>query len=82
MALAPAKTLFDEILDFLASSPTAEQLIDYQPPVTLQQHLSALLDKNRKTGLSEDEQRDLDELLYINRFMSRLKLKVRQRMNA
>lgn len=52
MAFAPAETLFDEILEFLASSSSAEQLVDYQPPVPLQQRLSELLDKNRSGGLS------------------------------
>ena len=80
MALAPLETLFDEILDFLASSPSAEQLVTYQPPIALQQRLSELLEKNRSSGLSEAEQRELDEFLRMNRFMSRLKLKARKRL--
>lgn len=82
MALAPAETLFDEILDFLASSPTAEQIVNYQPPIVLQQRLSELLDKNRSGGLSEAEQSELDEFLRMNRFMSRLKLKARKRLST
>jgi hypothetical protein len=80
MAFAPTEALFDEILDFLASSPTAEQLVNYQPPVALQQRLSELLDKNRSDGLTETERIDLDEFLRMNRFMSRLKLKARKRL--
>lgn len=82
MALAPADTLFDEILDFLAASPTAEQLVNYQPPTTLQQRLSELLDKNRSTHLTEAERSELDEFLRLNRFMSRLKLKARKHLSA
>ena len=78
MTFATPETLFDEILDFLASSPTAEQLVQYQPPTALQQRLSELLDKNRSNRLSEDEQSELDEFLRMNRFMSRLKLKARK----
>jgi hypothetical protein len=80
MALAPADTLFDEILDFLASSPTAEQLVSYQPPTALQQRLSELLEKNRRVVLSEAEQSELDEFLRMNRFMSRLRLKARKHL--
>jgi len=82
MAVAPADTFFDEILDFLAASPTTEQLVAYQPPVALQQRLSELLDKNRSSGLSEAEQSELDEFLRLNRFMSRLKLKARKHLPA
>ncbi|MBZ0297540.1 MAG: hypothetical protein K8L99_33600 [Anaerolineae bacterium] len=82
MALAPADALFDDILEFLASSPTAEQIVHYQPPVALQQRLSELLGKNRSTGLGEAEQWELDEFLRMNRFMSRLRLKARKRLEA
>lgn len=82
MALAPAEALFDEILDFLASSPNAEELVNYQPPVVLQQRLSELLDKNRTKGLSDIESAELDEFLRMNRFMSRLRLKARKRLNS
>ncbi len=45
MAFAPSDTLFDEILDFLASTPSPEQIIAYQPPEALQQRLSDLVEK-------------------------------------
>ena len=82
MALAPTDTYFDEILDFLASSPSAEQLVNYRPPQAMQQRLDDLLAANRTHGLSEAEQTELDEFLRMNRFMSRLKLKARQRLSA
>jgi hypothetical protein len=80
MAFAPTDTLLDEILDFLASSPSPEQIIAYQPPEALQQRLSELLAKNRSSRLSEPEQIELDEFLRVNRFMSRLKIKARQKL--
>jgi hypothetical protein len=82
MAFAPSDTLFDEILDFLAAAPSAEQLVAYQPPVASQQRLSELLDKNRRKGLGEAEQTELDDFLRVNRFMSRLKLKARKHLPA
>ena len=78
MAIAPAETLFDDILEFLAASPTAEQIVNYQPSAALQQRLSELLDKNRTVRLTEAEQHELDEFTRMNRFMSRLKLKARK----
>lgn len=80
MALAPTDTLFDEILDFLASTPTPEQLIAFHPPDHLQQRLSYLLEQNRHDNLSTEEKTELDEFLRMNRFMSRLKVKARQKL--
>ncbi len=80
MSFVAAEALFDEVLNFLASSPTAEQLISYQPPAALQQRLSELLEKNRSVRLTDAEAEELDEFLRMNRFMSRLKLKARLRL--
>jgi len=80
MAFALTDTLFDIILEFLPSTPTSEQIIAYQPPEALQQRLSELLAQNRLGGLSAAEQSELDEFLRMNRFMSRLKLKARQKL--
>ena len=80
MAIAPEAELFDEILDFLASTPTPEQIIAFQPPEHLQQRLTYLLEQNQRSGLSAQEQVELDEFLRINRLMSRLKLRARRKL--
>jgi hypothetical protein len=72
--------LFDEILEFLASTPTPEQIINFQPPASSQERLSDLLAKNRAGNLDDREQVELDEFLRMNRFMSRLKLKAREKL--
>ena len=82
MAFVPTETLFDDILDFLASTPSPAQIIEYRPPEVLQERLSELLTKNRSSRLSETEQMELDEFLRMNRFMSRLKIKARQKLTA
>lgn len=47
MAFAPPSTeLFDEIMEFLTSEPTPSQIVNFQPPVNLQQRLSNLLEQN------------------------------------
>ncbi|MCU0481174.1 MAG: hypothetical protein MUE54_08175 [Anaerolineae bacterium] len=74
--------LLNDILDFLASSPSAEAIVNYHPSENLQNRLSELLNKNRLGGLSNDEKSELDEFLRMNRFMNRLKIKARQRIGA
>lgn len=77
MALKEAPSLFDEILDFLAESPSAQDILDYHPPNRLQARLSDLLARNGEGQLGADESAELEEFLRINRLMSRLKARVR-----
>ena len=82
MTIPAAHIAFDEIIAFLAASPTAEQIIAYRPPEQLQARMSALLEKNRQTDLDADEAVELDELLRMNRFISRLQAKAKQHSGA
>lgn len=80
MALASAPTLFDEILDFLASTPTPEAIIAFHPSSALQARASELLEKNRSGSLSSEERAELDEFERMNHFMSMLKIRARQKL--
>jgi hypothetical protein len=80
MATMETNTLFDEILDFLASSPTPEQIVDFHPSSRLQLRLRDLLDRNRNDELNSDEQIELDEFSRMNHFMSMLKIRARKRL--
>jgi hypothetical protein len=80
MAAIPSALFYDDILDFLASTPTPEQIIEFEPSEALKQRLSYLLDQNRQGILSPDEKSDLDEFLQMNHFMTMLKLRARQKM--
>lgn len=55
-AIHPAK----EILDFLISGPTPEQILAFKSSPSVQARLETLLDKNREENLSEDETLELD----------------------
>ncbi len=81
--MIPAINLpFDELITFLASSPSAEGIVAYRPPESLQARMSELLEKNRQDSLSQEEETELDEFLRMNRFMSRLKAKAKQHLSA
>lgn len=77
MALKEIPSLFDEVLDFLADSPSAQEILIYQPPAELQLRLSRLLARNGEGQLGEAEASELEEFLRINRLISRLKARVR-----
>jgi hypothetical protein len=79
-ALPAAPSLQDEVIDFLASGPTPEQILALHPSDAVQQRISALLDRNRSSTLTADEQTELDEYLRLDHFVTLLKARARQKL--
>jgi hypothetical protein len=80
MAVAPTNLLFDEILDFLASTPTPEQIIAFKPSEALDQRLHFLLDQNSHDRITAEERSELDEFLRMDHFMTMLKIRTRLKL--
>ena len=80
MVATQPETLFAEIIDFLASTPTPEAILAFNPSDRLEQRLSDLLEQNRQETLSAEERGDLDEFLRMNHFMNMLKIRARQKL--
>ena len=76
-AAPPAETLLDEITDFLASIPTAEEILAFKPSEQLNQRLHDLLDHAGEGALTDREQQELDEFLRVSHLLKMLKGKVR-----
>lgn len=53
-----------EVTEFLARLPTPEQTLALRPSPALQARISELLQRNRTTGLSEDEEREWQAYEY------------------
>lgn len=54
-----------EVLEFLASLPSAEEIIALRPSEALQTQLSMLLDKNRTVGLTPSEKQQWQQYQYL-----------------
>jgi hypothetical protein len=76
VAVAPAQA-FTEMIEFLSSHPTPEQILGFRISPQAQAHLSDLLEKNREMGLNETESAELDWYEYVHDIMTRLKAQVR-----
>jgi hypothetical protein len=59
MEQAPIITIMEEVTNFLASSPTAEQIIAYKAPEHLDERLHYLLDQNSSGEITRDERTEL-----------------------
>jgi hypothetical protein len=71
--------LAEEIADFFSSGPTPEQIIGYRPSAKVQKRLRALLEKNGRDRLTEDERRELDVFEYAEALLQLVKARVRKR---
>ncbi len=72
----------DEVLDFLLSAPTPEQVIALRPSDAAQERLRLLLDGNRNNSLNDAERAELEAYLRLEHFVRQLKIRARERLWA
>jgi hypothetical protein len=68
-------SVWDEVDEFLTSTPTPEQILAFRPSEMTQKRLQTLLDANRTNQLTPIERAELDEHMVLENFMRRLKVK-------
>ena len=74
--------VYEEMMDFLASGPTPEQIVLHQSSPALQERLEELLEKNREAELTEEEAAELTAFEQVNDVMSSLKSRARRSLQA
>ena len=77
--VAPVR-FFDEIIDFLTSTPTPKEIVAYRPSSALQERADELMEKSKTDALSETDQKELDYFLVIEHLMRMAKIRARQRL--
>jgi hypothetical protein len=73
----PQASLSDEILDFLLSQPTPQQILELRASETAQERLRDLLDKNRQNALNDAERLELDVFIQLDNLVARLKARAK-----
>lgn len=81
MAVQQRVDVWDEVVEFLVSSPAPEQTIALRASDTMQMRVHYLLDKSREDRLTDEEHRDLEELSRLNHFAIRLKARAQHKLN-
>ena len=71
-----------EVVEFLATGPSAQQVLDYHVPEHSQSRLQRLLTLNGAGLLGEAEQLELDELEKIEHILVMLKAQLASQMNS
>ena len=67
-----APPVYQEIMDFLTTSPTPEALIAFKISEAAQERLEDLLDKHREATLTPDERVELETYRQLNHLVIRL----------
>lgn len=75
---AATHPVYQEMMDFLASSPTPQQIIEYKVSPSAQERLDELLEKNRTFRLTDEESVELDVYELVEHSMIRLKAQARR----
>ena len=71
----------DEILDFLLSQPTPQQVIALRASPAAQERLRYLLDGNRANTLNDSERTELDAYIQLDNLVTRLKVRARLKLS-
>jgi hypothetical protein len=66
---------YREILDFLVSRPTSEQILGFKVSEASQTRLQALLQKNRELALTDAESTELDLYEQLDTLIGFLKIR-------
>ena len=82
MIETPARDVFAVITDFLAESPTDEELLAYKLPDDLQKRVSHLLYLNRESELTCEQRHELDDYIRADHMISRMKTKTKLRQKG
>jgi hypothetical protein len=80
MLNAPARSVFSEITDFLATNPSPEAIIAYQLPDDFQERAHALLERNGEGELSLEERDEMMDYVRVDNMMSLLKAKMKLKL--
>ena len=75
-------TVFDEMIDFLASGPTPKQIIAHKVSPKLQKRLETLLGKNREGGLTMAEAAEMNAFRQVNHVLIRLKARAQRALQS
>lgn len=64
-----------EVLELLAKLPTPEEVLSLRPSDKLQSRISMLLEKNRSSGLSPEEEKEWEQIQYLEHLVRIAKTK-------
>jgi hypothetical protein len=78
--MVEASNVWGEVIDFLLTQPTPEQVIAFQSSEQMQERVRYLLDVNRNGTLTPAEKQEMDEIARVGHFVALLKIRAREKL--
>jgi hypothetical protein len=76
MSAKSSRSVFDELTDFLASSPTPEAILAYRLPADLEERARQLYTRQEEGSLSAEEAVEIYDFICVADIMKLLKAKI------
>jgi hypothetical protein len=76
--MATASPAYFEIIDFIASGTTPQEVADFHPSEQAQQRVAELIEREKGPGLSPDEKAELDHFMELEHILRMAKARARQ----
>ncbi|WP_394992834.1 hypothetical protein [Emticicia sp.] len=73
---------FDEVIDFIISSPDPQKVLDFRPSSTLQDRVEDLVYKKKTSELNLDEIAELERYLLIDHIMIMAKKRAKKSLSG
>lgn len=77
MVFVKPLSLLNEVTDFLAASPSAEEIIAFKLSDALSERALELLEANRRNTISQEEREEMNDYMRMEHFLTLLKAKAR-----
>jgi hypothetical protein len=80
---APMSTarVYEEIVEFIAAGTSPRGVVGFQPSAAARAHVADLLSQEKTTGLSAEEQSDLDHFVELEHIMRLAKARARRHVD-
>lgn len=76
--MSAAPPAYFEIIEFIAAGTTPEAVVNFHPSSDAQRRVTELIEREKESGLSEDERAELDHFMELEHILRMAKAKARQ----
>ena len=73
-------TVYDEIVEFIASGASSQSVVEFVPSEELRDRVTKLIESEKASELSVDERSELDHYLQIEHIMRLAKARARKHL--
>ncbi|MGH2516198.1 MAG: hypothetical protein ACRDHP_11135 [Ktedonobacterales bacterium] len=78
--IAPERTLTEEVADFLARGPSAEEVASFRISDFARDRIATLMEKNESGALTADESTELDEITVLDQLFTLIRARTASRL--